>query len=140
VKPIKRITLLLSSLFLFACGSHSTASTATISPTQLQHEWVLINVDGRMINTSINSTIKISTENKASGNLACNLFFGELIQQGNEVKITKMGSTRKMCGADTMQVESTISNVLNNRSKVSLFEDKLTLTSKSHQLTYQLAK
>ena len=140
MKQIKLITILLSSLSLFACGSHSTASTQSMTSAQLQHEWMLIDIDGQAIDSSIKSTINISAENKASGNLACNRFFGELTQQDNKLKIAKMGSTRMRCKTEAMQIESSISNVLKDWSEVSIVEGKLTLISKSHQLTYQLVK
>jgi heat shock protein HslJ len=140
MKPIKLITILLISISLFACGSNSTASTQSVAPVQLQHEWVLIDIDGQTIESAIQSTINISAENKVSGNLACNRFFGQLTQQGNKLKIAKMGSTRMRCKTEAMQIESSISNVLKDWSEASILESKLTLISKSHQLTYQLVK
>ncbi|WP_435236181.1 META domain-containing protein [Psychromonas sp. PT13] len=138
MKSNKLIIILLSSLFLFACETTSTAGTQPITLDKIQHQWVLTKVDDQVIDPAINSTFNISTENKASGNLACNLFFGEVSVQDNKLKIAKMGSTRKMCQTQAMQIESSITSVLTDWSEVAILDKTLTLVGASHQLTYQL--
>ena len=140
MKSNKLIITLLLSLFLFACGTSSTANIEPITPDEIQHQWILIKVDDQVIDTAIKSTFNISAENKASGNLACNLFFGEVSLQNNHLKIAKMGSTRKMCQTQAMQIESRLTNVLTDWAEITILNNTLTLAGASHQLTYQLSE
>ncbi len=138
----KTATALLFSLSLFACSS-GTDNTTDISPTavelaQLQNEWQLMNIDQRAVDAGISSTIRIDAQSKATGNLACNNFFGALELQNNQLRIEKMGSTRKMCREQTNEIEMTVASVLADWSEIQLNGQTLILTGKEHKLTYQV--
>ncbi|WP_019613591.1 META domain-containing protein [Psychromonas ossibalaenae] len=137
----KTAAVLSTSLFLFSCSTaavnNTDVSPATIELTQLQNEWQLINIDQQTINTEISSTITIDTKSKATGNLACNNFFGALELHNNQLRIEKMGSTRKICREPANEVEMVVASVLADWSDIQLDGQTLILTGKEHKLTYQ---
>ena len=141
VKLFKMIPLLFTLLFLFSCSAETASSiapeTTAIEPTQIQQQWVLVAIDGQTIDTGISSTLTVSAVNKATGNLACNNFFGTLQLLNNRLKIDKMGSTRKMCQSKTDEVETIVSAILSDWSEVLLSDNRMTLIGKAHKLNYQ---
>ena len=107
-----------------------------IERSQIQQKWQLVAIDGQPINPKIGSSLVISTENKATGTLGCNAFFGALQLQDNKLKVDKMGSTRKRCLNGQSKIEKIVGVVLRDWSEVLLENGKMTLTSESHQLSY----
>lgn len=141
MKLFKVIPLLFTLLSLFSCSAEKTGSMVSevtyIEAAQIQQQWLLVAIDGQPIDTGINSTLTVSAANKATGNLACNNFFGTLQLQNNSLKIDKMGSTRKMCQGRINDVEMIVSAILNNWSEVLLDDNGMTLIGKSHRLNYK---
>ncbi|WP_051303020.1 META domain-containing protein [Psychromonas aquimarina] len=137
----KTAAVLSTSLFLFSCSTAATNNTdvspAVIELIQLQNKWQLVNIDQQAVDAEINSTITIDAQSKATGNLACNNFFGALELHNNQLRIEKMGSTRKMCRRQTNEVEMVVASVLADWSDIQLNEQTLILTGKEHKLTYQ---
>lgn len=138
---IKKISIILSALFLVSCSAETndkmqTANTP-IESVQIQRQWRLVAIDGQAIDSKINSTLTISAADKATGNLACNAFFGTLKLQENRFKIDKMGSTRKMCEDKVNAVELIVAAVLSGWSELLLNEDSLTLIGQTHRLDYK---
>lgn len=142
MKFIKIIPLLSTVLFLFSCSAETSSAVppaiSQIEPAQLQQQWQLVGIDGQTPGIGINSTLTISAANKATGNLACNYFFGTLNLQNNKLKIEKMGSTRKKCQDKIDDVEIIVSAILSNWSEVLLNDNRLTLIGKSHRLNYKI--
>jgi heat shock protein HslJ len=141
VKFIKTIALLFSLLCLFSCSSDPVRTTppvvATIPLSLLQYQWNLTGIDGQPLALGISSELKISSANKATGNLACNYFFGSPRVYENKFKIEKLASTRSMCRGKAGEVETIVAAVLSNWSEVQLADDGLTLIGKSHRLNYK---
>jgi heat shock protein HslJ len=139
---IKKIAVLLTTLFLVSCSAETNdqvqIANTLIESMQIQQQWRLVAIDGQAIDPQINSTLSISDGNKATGNLACNAFFGTLQVQENQLKIDKMGSTRKMCEDKVNAVEFIVAAVLSDWSEVSLDGESLTLLGKVHKLRYKV--
>ena len=141
MKVIKIIPLLFTVLSLFSCSAETASSMppeiTAIEPLQIQKQWLLSDIDEQPVPPGINSTLTVSAANKATGNLACNYFFGTLQLQNNRLKIDKMGSTRKKCQNEISNVEIVVSAVLTDWSEVLLDDNRMTLIGKSHRLNYK---
>ena len=133
------VVLSLSTL-LFACSNESNVNTETtlqpIALQDLQKEWQLVSIDNNDITAT--SSLSVDAQAKASGNLACNNFFGALELQENKLRIDKMGSTRKMCGPEVNHVEMSVSSTLSTWSEVQISDQKLTLIGEKHTLVYTI--
>ncbi|MFT6985212.1 MAG: heat shock protein HslJ [Psychromonas sp.] len=142
MKFINKKPFFLTALFLFACSAE-TANTIepekkTIELAQIQQQWVLVAIDKQAVNTKITSTLTIAAGAKATGNLACNHFFGTLELKDNRLRIDKMASTRKMCQGELNDIELVVSSILGDWSAVSLSGNKLTLLGAAHSLNYTI--
>ena len=137
----KLIPLLFTLLSLFSCSAEMpgsiTPAIPAIEAAQIQQQWLLVGIDGQPVGIGISSTLAVSGANKATGNLACNYFFGTLQLQKDRLKIDKMGSTRKMCQGKANEIEIIVSAVLSDWSEVLLNNNRMTLVGKSHRLNYK---
>ncbi|MEL0628413.1 META domain-containing protein [Psychromonas aquatilis] len=138
MKTTKVMVLMLSSIILGACTNEVPIEPQKIDMAELQHDWKLTHVDNIQVATVINSSLTIDEENKSSGNLGCNNFFGEAEVQGNQLRIGKMGNTRKMCESLQNDVEMDVSQVLSGWSDVLIDDDTLIIGNNKHSLTYKL--
>ncbi|GLS90684.1 heat-shock protein HslJ [Psychromonas marina] len=129
------IVLSLSTL-LFACSNNTNTTMQPIQLQDLQKEWKLTSIDNNPVQSM--SSISVDEQAKATGNLACNNFFGAVELQANKLRIDKMGSTRKMCEPAVNDVEMIVSNTLSSWSEVKINNQQLTLTGAEHTLTYTL--
>jgi len=125
---LSTLLIVLLSTILTACNSASTAESA------LQKEWELATLDNQPL--QVTSTLSVDAEQKVTGNLACNNFFGTLQVDNNKVRIDKMGTTRKSCIPAVNSVEMAVSNTLSSWSKVTITSEKLILIGNKHTLTY----
>lgn len=130
------LAVLPMSILMFACSNEASMATTPIQVQDLQQEWQLVSIDNNTIVTS--SSLSVDEQAKASGNLACNNFFGTLALQDNKVRIDKMGSTRKMCEPAVNKVEMTVSSTLSTWSEVKISGAELTLTGEKHTLIYKM--
>jgi len=137
VTPLVVLSL---STFLFACSNESNANaTETAQPITLEDihkDWQLISLDNNDV--KVMSSLNIDKQAQATGNLACNNFFGAVELQKNKFRIDKMGSTRKMCEPTTNDVEMAVSSTLSAWSEVEIVEQKLTVTGEQHTLIYSM--
>ncbi|WP_354623004.1 META domain-containing protein [Psychromonas sp. MME2] len=104
----------------------------------MQQTWQLVSIDKQAVDKSITSTLNIAKNGKATGNLACNNFFGTFELQEKTAKIVAMGSTRKICLDLQNTVEQQVTTVFTDWSEVQLKDDSLTFIGQAHQLTYKL--
>jgi len=128
-----RLTTLLIvalSTLLVACNNGASAELL------LEKQWKLISIDNQPL--QLTSTLTVDAQQKATGKLACNNFFGTLAVQDNKVRIDKMGTTRKSCVAAVNSVEALVSNTLTNWSEIKISGEKLILTGAEHTLTYTI--
>ena len=91
---------------------------------------------GLAIDADINSSLSIDDQEKATGNLACNHFFGSIELQDTRLRIPKIGSTRKYCQGPVNQVELLVTAVLSDWSEVQVTANTLTLMGSAHKLSY----
>lgn len=133
-----KTSLALSSFVLCACSAEVTGTSGKLDLTELQHQWVLTAINNAPVDKKIKSTLNVDAQSKSTGNLACNQFFGGLELQDNEIRIDKMGSTRKMCQESVNVVEHTVSSVLANWSQVQLSNGLLILNGKKDKLSYRI--
>lgn len=123
-------------MVLAACTADAQIVPKKINVEQLQHNWKLTHVDNIRLATVINSTLSIANDNKVSGNLGCNNFFGQAELTNNQLNIGKMGMTRMMCSDLKNDVEMDVSQVLGNWVNVMIDEKTLILSNNKHSLTY----
>ncbi|WP_417697396.1 META domain-containing protein, partial [Psychromonas sp.] len=140
MKTVKAITLILSSVVLGACTAETQIIPQEVKIEQLQHNWKLTHIDNIQLATVINSTLMIDPANKSTGNLGCNNFVGTAEFSDNQLRISKMANTRKMCGELKNGVEMDVTSVLSDWSNVMVDNDSLIIGNNKHSLTYQLAK
>lgn len=138
---LKKLYILSAAIILTACSAdtNSTAQStdkASVMP-QLQQQWQLLSIDNHPVGESINSSLNIDAESQATGNLACNNFFGTLEVQEKMMRIYPMGSTRKMCLELINDVEQRVMQVLNEWSTIQISDEMLTIQGTEHQLIYQ---
>lgn len=142
MKFISKKPVFLTTLFLFACSAETAgnmeAQKSKVELAQIQQEWALVAIDGQAVDTQIGSTLAVAPDAKATGNLACNRFFGTLQLQDNRLRIDKMASTRKMCEGEVNDIEMIVSSTLGDWSEVSVSGNKLILTGKRHKLSYTI--
>jgi len=136
---VKIMMLAFSIMVLGACSTETQIEPKKVNIEQLQHSWKLTHIDNIQLATVINSSLKIDHNNKTTGNLSCNQFFGEAEFSDNQLRIGKMGNTRKMCDSLKNNVEMDVSQVLSGWAKVMIDDETLIISNKKHSLTYQLA-
>lgn len=130
--------LIISTLSLFSCSAELSSESKKIELNQLEQQWILIAVNGKSLSSKIESTLTIDSTAKATGNLACNQFFGTLELQKKQLRIAKMGTTRKMCQDKINAVEMIVSSILSNWSKIQLSNNLLILNGKKDKLSYRI--
>ena len=137
MKTVKIIMLLLSTMILGACTSDAQIVPKKVKIEQLQYNWELTHVDNIKLATVINSSLNIGNDNKGSGNLGCNKFFGQVEFNNNQLRIAKMGHTRMMCSNLKNDVELDVSQVLGGWANVMIDNKTLIISNNKHSLTYQ---
>lgn len=134
------IVVLTCSTLLFACSNEANTAAKNeilpIQPQALQQQWQLASIDNAPIQSD--SSLNVDAQANATGNLACNNFFGAVELQDNKLRIEKMGSTKKLCEPAVDDVEMKVINTLSNWSEVQISDQQLTLTGLKHTLTYTL--
>lgn len=136
---IKFVMLMMSTLLLGACSTDAQLPPQIVKIEQLQHNWQLTHIDNIQVAKVINSSLNITKDNKATGSLGCNRFFGQAEFDNNQLLIAQMGSSRKMCGKLENNVEMDVSQVLSEWATVMINNQTLIISNKSHSLTYKLA-
>ena len=82
-------------------GENTTGNSSDLSA----NVWNLIKVDGAAVNSSKASISFNLDKNTVGGNGGCNGFGGDLVKNGNEIKISQIISTDMFCEA-TSEVEN----------------------------------
>lgn len=135
-----KTTILLSSIMVLgACTSDAQIIPKKVSIGQLQHSWKLTHVDNIKLAKIINASLTIDGDNKSSGNLGCNNFFGKVTFNNNQLHINNTGVTRMKCDDLANDVEVDVSQVLNEWADVMIDNKVLIVSNKKHSLTYVLA-
>src|SRR4051794_35032094 len=87
------------------------AAQTTLPADVLQYEWVLeyFNTDAKSAGhdvTSAQITIKFASDGTLSGFAGCNDYFGSYTVSGQQMTISKLGSTQKACPDPAMSNET----------------------------------
>ncbi|MCL1088171.1 META domain-containing protein [Shewanella profunda] len=125
-------TFIVSALLLglTACqGSDITKNNAI----PLQGSWRIEAIQGQPVIDYSPAQITFEAEGKLHGNNSCNNFFGQYIQQGQELKLMPAGSTMKACVDALMQQEHKVMQAMPLVAKAKLAEGRLTLLSSDNK-------
>ena len=88
-----------------------------------------------LANSALEKTWQLSTTQsltfeagKVSGFAGCNSFFGSYIQQGSNLSISSLASTRKACEKTLMQSETKFLGLLEKNRRFLISQDGMRLT------------
>lgn len=93
--------------------------------------WLLSDIGDKTLNNDIKTTLVFGDEDKISGNAGCNNYFGSYELYPNGIKISNIGSTRKMCSEDVMEQEMTYLGILQKANSIKFTDYKLEIDSKA---------
>ncbi len=128
----------LFTLLLPACSATSPEKASHQKALlHIEKEWKLIAIDGRTVDANITSTLHLDSKLKASGILGCNRFWANAELKDHKLIIKQMATTRKMCNKKANNVEKKVIDVFSNWSQMQVSQAKLTITGKTHKLTYK---
>lgn len=120
---MNKVLTLLIGLFFVGCATQNP--TTNLELTKGEWQMILLN------NESIASAKPVTFEfkvNQISGFTGCNRLIGNYSLQGENLSFTNLGSSRKMCDPQTMQIESEVLKVLNATKSVKTKNGQLMLT------------
>lgn len=107
---IKSLCLIAFGILTLGYGNAQDAQV--VQKQQDMVEWTLYSliVSGNKIdvNTKEGPAFVLFGNKKFSGHTGCNAFFGNYQIKGNQLKISKAGSTRMMCEPEIMAVEDAL--------------------------------
>jgi len=104
-------------------------STVNVTSTQLKHtQWQLSRVDDLAISPSLSASIRFIEALQVNGFAGCNRFFGEGKIENNTLTVSKLGMTRKLCGAKVDEFEQQL---------LKAFKQGVDLKIKGQQLVMQ---
>jgi heat shock protein HslJ len=75
-------------------------------------QWVLLQLDGEPVDTTIRSSIQFSPDDRASGATGCNRWFGSAIFDGASLRFSNVAATRMACPKPAMDRESAFTRML----------------------------
>ena len=101
---MKQIFLCLCLLFAACSDSKITTGSAPAGTnTLIDKKWVLQTIAADTVTLAKNPFIIFTADNKVNGFAGCNLFFGAYSQQGQNIKINNLGSTKMACKDDYIE-------------------------------------
>ena len=113
---------------------HTVKQSTTGSASIIGRYWTLIELNGRSIQPADElkrgpNMILNASEKRVNGNGGCNSFFGRYELQGdNGITFSKIGSTKKACQNDFMQIEQQFFQAFEMTNKFKFRKDTLFLT------------
>ncbi|OOF28336.1 META domain-containing protein [Salinivibrio sp. IB872] len=140
---MKKVLLVatLASIGVTACSNNDfTAGPSNqnaITVENIAQKWQLAMVDDQAINAEGAPTLTVSTDMVASGYTGCNRYFGNAQLENSRFRIDRMASTRMACASQAMDMEFTVSDVLNNWSQINITDNQLTLANHKTTLTFK---
>ena len=117
------------TLLIMSCNEKKEKSEAfgDIRGVTLLHS----DIGYKTLNNDIKTTLVFGDEDKISGNAGCNNYFGSYELYPNGIKISNIGSTRKMCSEDVMEQEMTYLDILQKANSIKFTDNKLEIDSKA---------
>ncbi|MDA9557405.1 META domain-containing protein [Vibrio sp.] len=106
-------------------------SSTDVEPLTLtQQEWRLERINNKEI--SIQSTLHIDENDRATGLAGCNRFFGTAKHDDDSFKLGPMGATRKMCiTKEEQMVERRVLQAFQLGAEYTIQGDTLTVTAQN---------
>lgn len=96
-------------------------STGTVTNEQLKYtQWQLSSVDGLAISPSYNASISFIDALQVNGFAGCNKFFGEGQLTDSQLSVSRLGMTRKSCGAELDELEQQLLQTLKQGALVKI--------------------
>lgn len=133
---MKELWIFLSTIILVIASACKPSGSATIDLRGTQ--WVLSSLLGR--EALPGGTIQFDKDEKIYGSSGCNSFFGTYTAQGNNLKVSDIGSTLMACMEPMMQQEVDFFNALSQVQKFELQGNSLKLLDASDTVLIELTK
>jgi heat shock protein HslJ len=89
------------ALVAVLAGCHLSKPGATMQETT----WLTEQIDGNGVAPRVQSTLRVDSDGRASGNAGCNRFTGTASITGDEVRFGPFAATRRMCPPAVMDQE-----------------------------------
>ena len=95
--------------------------------------WNLIEINGGGVESSKAFVEFVSAEKRFAGNAGCNRMFGSVEMNGNDIKFSKIGTTKMFCSQEgVMKLESDFIKALENTTRFEQTGDTLNLYAGSN--------
>ena len=125
---MKYVTILILTTIMFGCMTTNKNLDSKI----IQNKWELNLLDGKQITFSQPIYIELTTDKKVTGFIGCNNLTGEYsIENGSQLKFSKLGTTRMACPEAETELERKVLEVLNKTDNFSIINGKLNLNAGS---------
>lgn len=126
---------------LSGCTSEQSVTAPTISIEDLQTpKWSLESINGQELELSMHQqapSISVDDQLMATGYTGCNHFFSEVMIKRNQMKLSKMNSTKKLCLQPQSDLDTQLTAVLSDWSYVYIERGVMTLTGNGHTLLFK---
>ena len=128
------------SATLTACSVLSTSEPQGQAPANLAGTaWELIT--GAPTDCSnLPPSMEFTQDNRVAGDLGCNYFNGEFKLEGKKIRFDRVASTKRMCDAQSMQMEERLIKFLSNARFVTQDENGLTFWDEKGQVLERYGK
>jgi heat shock protein HslJ len=138
-----RTLIILATVACAAAATRPVAEGFVTSGDLAHHRWVLERINGDPLPPQDGGgkipALDFGERATLSGNTGCNLITGEAFVENGSFQIEPLSATRRMCSPVWNDIERTLTEVLSQRSKISLDDDmRLILETPTTRLTYRL--
>jgi len=104
------------------------ASTGTVTTEQLKYtQWQLSKVDDLAIPASFKASMSFIEALQINGFAGCNKFFGEGSLEDSSLSVSKLGMTRKSCGAELDEFEQQFLQALQQGAVLNMQDQTLVM-------------
>ena len=125
-----RVKLMLFIFGLLLTGACSQTDKSPVKIIELvDTEWVLEEIDGRMITDRVQSTLHFQRDDRVVGWGGCNRYFAGLRSEGDGIHIGPIGSTRRICPPVVMAQENLFFKALEKARNISMQDHYLIIDS-----------
>jgi heat shock protein HslJ len=129
---MRKMTLVMVGLFMLAALVLSACSTNSEEITLAGTSWALVSygpVKSQITAAEgVDAHLDFGTDGTFSGNMGCNSFQGEYIQQGSTITFDRMISTMMACEEPRMTQETTTFGIMNGKTTYEVQDGQLMIT------------
>ena len=108
---------------LLAFAGCSGAAAQALAGTK----WRLLSIGELTLPADTDTFIQFEAEGRASGFAGCNRFFGSYQESEGTIRIYGLGTTRKLCAEEVMELETAMLQALETARSFELRQTELTL-------------